>query len=373
MNTSKRICLNMIVKNETPVLARLFNSLRGIISYYIIVDTGSTDGTPAFIKEWMDNADIEGEIYSHVWVNFGHNRNQALEYAYHSNKTDWVLIIDADEELVFTDPNFYQQLISGVSYSLEKHYSELLYSLPNLVDISQTRWQWQGVVHEYLDFVEGSEARDVMPSAWIICHQGEGVRSLGISDQQKFLSDARLLEVELKKHPKDTRSCFYLAQSYRDAGLLDKAYKTYIKRSNMSGWVEENFVALYQAGVLAICLNRPYPEVLELLLTAYERRPSRGAEPLYQLARYCRLNEWYAQAYMFSKTGSQISYPLDTLFVEKDIYDWSILDELAIAAYWTERHIESKTLCERLLAMALSLEDRQRIQANLDFALQKLA
>lgn len=373
MNTSNRICLNMIVKNETPVLARLFESLKDIISYYIIVDTGSTDGTPAFIKEWMDNVGIEGEVYAHDWVNFGHNRNQALQYAYQSNKTDWVLFIDADEELGFSDPLFYQQLISGVSYSLEKHHNELRYLLPNLIDIRQTRWQWFGVVHEYLEFIDGSDARDVMASVWIIYHEGEGARSRGISDQQKFLGDARLLEAELKKHPKDSRSCFYLAQSYRDGGWLDKAYKTYIKRSNMSGWLEENFVAQYQAGVLAIRLNRPYPEVLELLLNAYEVRPSRGTEPLYQLAMYCRNKNWYTQAYLFAKAGAQIPYPTDTLFVEKVVYEWRILDELAIAAYWTEHYVESKDLCEQLLTMPHTQIDADRIEKNLQFALQKLA
>lgn len=50
MKQYNRICLNMIVKNETPVLGRLFASVKDIISYYVIVDTGSTDGTPDFIK-----------------------------------------------------------------------------------------------------------------------------------------------------------------------------------------------------------------------------------------------------------------------------------------------------------------------------------
>ena len=119
-------------------------------------------------------------------------------------------------------------------------------------------------------------------------------------------------------------------------------------------------------------LNKPYPEIADLFLKAYEMRPTRGAEPLYQLAVYCRNKNWYAQGYMFSKTGSHIPYPTDLLFVEKDIYEWRILDELAIAAYWTERYQESKELCERLLAMALSTVDAERIEKNLQFAIQKL-
>ena len=129
MNHSKRICLNMIVKNETPVLDRLFASVKDIISYYVIVDTGSTDGTPQFIKEWMAKAGIPGEVHCHQWVSFGHNRNQALDYAYQADQADWILLIDADEELIYSDPLFYNKLELGVSYSLEKHLNELHLSL----------------------------------------------------------------------------------------------------------------------------------------------------------------------------------------------------------------------------------------------------
>lgn len=373
MTTTHRICLNMIVKNETPVLGRFFASVKDLISYYVIVDTGSTDGTPQFIKEWMDKAGIPGEVHHEPWVNFGHNRNQALDYAYQSKQADWLLLIDADEELACSDPLFYKKLKSGVSYSLEKHLNELHYRLLNLINIRGTRWRWQGVVHEYLAFVEGSDIREELCDAWINCYMDEGARSKGITAQQKYLADAGLLEAELKKHPNDTRSRFYLAQSYNDAGENQQAYKNYLLRASMQGWPEENFVAQYRAGKVAIALNKAYPEIADLFLKAYEMRPARGAEPLYQLAVYCRNKNWYAQAYLFAKAGSQITYPTDTLFVEKDIYDWRILDELAIAAYWTGHYQESKALCETLLALPVSQADAERIEKNLDFALQKLS
>jgi hypothetical protein len=227
--------------------------------------------------------------------------------------------------------------------------------------------------HEYLSYIDGSTARDVMPEAWIIYHEGEGVRSRGVTARQKYLSDARLLETELTQHPTDTRSRFYLAQSYCDAGQLKEAYKNYLLRASMQGWPEENFVAQYRAGKIALLLNKPYSEIADLFLKAYEIRPTRGAEPLYQLAVYCRSKNWYTQGYMFAKTGSLISYPTDLLFVEKDIYEWRMLDELAIGAYWTGHYQDSKVLCEKLLAMALSIEDAERIEKNLQFAIQKLS
>ena len=41
----------MIVKNETKNLEKLFKSIHEVVDYYVIHDTGSTDGTPELIKE----------------------------------------------------------------------------------------------------------------------------------------------------------------------------------------------------------------------------------------------------------------------------------------------------------------------------------
>ncbi|MGR9088721.1 MAG: glycosyltransferase [Gammaproteobacteria bacterium] len=363
----------MIVKNETPVLGRLFASVKDVISDYIIVDTGSTDGTPAFIKEWMDRAGIPGEVHVHEWVNFGHNRNQALDYAYRYGKADWALLIDADEELDVRNTEFLGRLELGVSYTLEKHYGQLSYAVTNLIDIRQTRWQWRGVVHEYLHPVEGKAEKRHLPELGIIVREGEGARSRGISAEEKFLKDASLLEFELIKHPDDCRSRFYLAQSYQDAGHLKKAYENYLIRSEMPGWDEEAFVSLYRAGKLSVVLDKPYGESLALLLRAFELRPGRGAEPLHELAVHCRNRGYFSQAYMFAKMGSIIPYPDDILFVEKDIYQWRIHDELAVAAYWSGRYEESRKACEKILRLPLAPMHAERVKKNLEFALKKLS
>lgn len=201
---------------------------------------------------------------------------------------------------------------------------------------------------------------------------GEGARSRGITAEEKFLKDAQLLEAELKKHPDDCRSRFYLAQSYHDAGRFKDAYENYLIRAEMPGWDEENFVAQYRAGKLAVRLDKPFGDILALLLKAFEMRPDRGAEPLHELAVYCRNKGCFWQAYMFAKTGSEIPCPDDILFVEKEIYQWRIYDELAVAAYWTGHYRESREASEKILRLPLNLPDAERIRKNLDFARQKI-
>src|SRR5215471_11928556 len=89
------LCLNMIVKNEAPVIARSLASVRPITDYWVIVDTGSTDGTQDAIRALM--ADLPGELHERPWRDFAHNRTEALELA--RPHGEYVLIIDADDVL----------------------------------------------------------------------------------------------------------------------------------------------------------------------------------------------------------------------------------------------------------------------------------
>lgn len=82
------VCL--IVKNEEKFLARCLKSVRDIAQQLIIVDTGSSDRTVEIANEFS------AEVYAHQWTNdFSAARNAALEHA----TGDWVLVLDADEEL----------------------------------------------------------------------------------------------------------------------------------------------------------------------------------------------------------------------------------------------------------------------------------
>ena len=78
------MCLNMIVKNESHVIRETFDNLLKYIpfDYWVISDTGSTDGTQDIIKNYFKEKNIAGELVFHEWKDFGHNRTMALEAAY---------------------------------------------------------------------------------------------------------------------------------------------------------------------------------------------------------------------------------------------------------------------------------------------------
>ena len=114
--------------------------------------------------------------------------------------------------------------------------------------------------------------------------------------------------------------------------------------------------------------------VIMAYLRAHEYRPTR-AESLCDLARYCRVRKLWSLAYVFAKEAAAIPHPDadERIFVDESVYAWRAMDEWAVAASWTGRHLESKGVCERMLAsVTLPASERRRVQENLDIQIAAL-
>ncbi len=85
-----RLSVCLIVKNEERFLAQCLKSVRGLGAQIIVVDTGSTDRTVEIAR------DFGADIHAFAWCDdFAAARNAALEHA----TGEWILMLDADEEL----------------------------------------------------------------------------------------------------------------------------------------------------------------------------------------------------------------------------------------------------------------------------------
>jgi tetratricopeptide (TPR) repeat protein len=329
------ICLCMVVRNEAAVIERCLGSVRDLIGHWVICDTGSTDGTQELIRHALES--IPGELHDTEWVDFGHNRSELMARAY--GKGDYLLLIDADMTLSYSKHSL--STLTADSYLL-RHEESPEYWIKRLVR-GDVRWRYVGATHEYIT-AEGDERTEKL-DAIAIQHHADGS-----SRPEKFERDVALLSGELERDPDDSRAAFYLAQTYRDMGRLDESIDLYRRRAQMGGWAEEVFYSLYQAGVLSERAG-DHPAAVTALLEAWETRPTR-AEPLYELAWMFRARGHNHSAHLVARRGIAIPLPDDTLFVHRWVYEWGLLFEYSIAAYWVGQSRAALDACDRLLAMA---------------------
>ncbi len=348
----KSICLNMIVKDEESVIERCLTSIKPLIDYWVIVDTGSSDKTPEIIQKCLE--DIPGELHQQEWVNFEKNRNSALSLA--AGKTDYILFIDADEQWIVTDPLDKESLNLDFYYVLCK-YATMTYYRVLLVQ-SELDWKWQGVLHEYLHSPQAYKS-GILKGVWNQI-RSEGHRS---KDPNKYAKDAALLEQALRKDPFNSRYRFYLAQSYKDAGLYERAIENYYKRLPLGGFGEEIFWSLYQIGLLQEILGKDPSIFIQSYQTARSHSPYR-IEPCYRLVHYYRRQGNYKTAYELADSYLPSSNP-SIFFVEHWMHEYGLDIEKAFCALQLGLYQKAKDIYLHLLTKDLPIGERESILKNL--------
>lgn len=355
----------MIVKDEADVIRRALQRLKPLVDHWVIVDTGSTDATKELIEEAMDG--LPGELHDRPWVDFGHNRSEAVALA--RDKADYLLFFDADDILEVPADFRWPPLVADAYYGMfgngERHYDRLV-----LVS-NRLPWRFEGVLHEY-PTPDQPYTEDRLPDLKIVSRR-EGARSK-LDPREKYGRDARVLAAALEREPDNARHAFYYAKSLQDAGQPEAALAAYERRAGMVGWVEETWYALLQIAQLKAALGRPPSEVITAFLAAHESRPVR-AEALGMLARYLRLHgERWPLARLFATGAASIPMTTDRLFVDRGWYQWRSLDELAVAAFWCGEYDEARSANLTLLARdELPSEHRGRIRDNLAHCERRLS
>lgn len=243
MNRTPTVCLNMIVKDESHIieetLKKLVNKIK--FDYWVISDTGSTDNTKEIITNFFKNMNINGEMYDDEWVDFSHNRSKALEYAY--NKTDYILIFDADDEICgdfklpenFIDDGYYLKFGDEHGY----HYKRML-----LVN-NRKKWIYKSVVHEFICNCDPIDDTPLIEGNYYVVSGRMGFRN---QQPDKYLKDALILEkaheIALKENDDlHLRYAFYCANSYKDSGKNEEAIKWYKITLNQNNWYQEKYIS----------------------------------------------------------------------------------------------------------------------------------
>jgi len=219
------ISVSMIVKNEESCLATALDSIC-TADEIIVVDTGSTDSTVDIARRYTDKVFTGPEF---AWRDdFAFSRNQSLERC----TGDWVLIIDADEELELGGIEKLRSIISQAG----DHKAIMFHTVGRgntSMHLSQRAFRrcpeifWQGAIHNHLN-ISGGYASDIQITyGYSKAHRQDPDRAL------------RILTKELERNPKAVRETYYLAREYwyrRNYIVAAKWYSDYLTRAT---WAPE--------------------------------------------------------------------------------------------------------------------------------------
>lgn len=337
-----KICLVMIVKNESEIITRCLQSISPFISSWSISDTGSTDGTQEIIINFFEKEGIKGHLWEDKWENFGKNRTLAFENAKKVTTDGYYIVMDADSvfsgklevPLEKTNNSFYIPIQNGDIF----HRRQLLFN-------AKLPWIYKGVLHEYPYCADAVGPIGNITEGKIL-DSTTGKRN---DDPEKYVKDAALLLEEVEKAP-TPRDCFYLAQSYRDAGKKHEAARWYQRRTGMDGWDEEIYISFLNLGRL---VENKW-EKLSFFKQAW--RIKNRLEALTEIMRIHRQNNDLKRSWQEGLKGILIERDDESLFTEMPVYDYQFLDELSIAAFC----VGQKDFCRLLFDRMKNIPESQR-------------
>jgi|GEM_PF-933883 len=281
----------MIVKNEADNLPRCLASVRKTADEIVVVDTGSQDNTIAIAQEFG------AKVGHFVWCDdFAAARNYALGLA----TGDWILILDADDEMAPGGEAALRQL-------LEKAPKEEILALSTRIPcangletfVSHPRLfrnhlglHYINGVHEQLVYPDGSSALPQLNTGIVVYHHGylEGEADM----QARWERNLRILQAEIARCPEDPNPHFFLGKEYRmqqdfaaalpcfqQALLLSPNNTQSLTRMKIFAYLGEALIAMgrWQEGRVILQQGlQDYPDNAELLFSLGETWRLAGKE-----------------------------------------------------------------------------------------------
>lgn len=273
----------MMIKNEEKYLNRTLEKLvplmNDIDSELIILDTGSTDNSVDIAKKYTD------KVYFHQWNNnFGDMRNKSISYA----KGKWILILDADEELLN-----YDKLKGFFASDLCEKYNSATIELKSVLSEDEKKYslgcilrlfknyedfKYEGAIHEQPLHKGPIYNRIALFKHYGYLYVDEEIR------QQKNKRNMLILLEEVRKEPNNPYINYQLGKQYitlksnEDAVFfIEKSYDLYSKTKRIPTFVILDLVSLY--------INLDKYNKCEKLCIKYIKQDNKNIDVYYYLAK----------------------------------------------------------------------------------------
>jgi len=231
-NKHPLLSLCIIAKNEETFLRRCLESASDVADQIILIDTGSQDNTKRIA------ADFDAEIYDFTWCDdFSKARNVSISYA----KGDWILWLDADEQLQQKSKSILMKLLKNeekpVIYKVQiQNYIRgekgFKLSTAHRLFNNHKGIQFSGKIHEQVSKSAASLGGEERDSGIILDHYGYALED---ADQnRKNQRNRRLLEQYVKDEPDNAYVHYTLAQHYSLTGESKLAKESYQKALDLN-------------------------------------------------------------------------------------------------------------------------------------------
>ncbi|OPJ58357.1 tetratricopeptide repeat-containing glycosyltransferase family 2 protein [Clostridium oryzae] len=223
------VSLCMIVKNEEEYLPQCLESVKDVVDEIIIIDTGSTDRTIDIAKSYR------AKVYPYKWNNnFSEARNESLKYA----TKDWILILDADDELKGQYKDNFKALVNmeldeKAVYIFEtlNYYGDKADNNCITVNLNPRMFRnnrgihYEGEIHNQLMYKNNQY--DAICNDVKIYHYGYLNKTIKAKDKRN--RNISILNEKIKKEPDEGFNYFNLGNEYMALGDTRKALECYYK------------------------------------------------------------------------------------------------------------------------------------------------
>ena len=382
--TPPSVCLAMIVKDdfgddEAHVIERCLDSTYGLISHLVVVPTSKTKAygeAGDLAKHWAKGNGIPIRMQHIRWVDdFGKARNVAHELAVLSG-CDWILLLDADEELNADPEKIAEVLVKTIAPVLMlPMISAAGRIIPRTTFIRNIPgWNWEGRLHETPmlkgDVPQAELMGDVeRPLAGPhVSTKQDGARS---RDPKKLEKDIDILTAA-HEEMRSPRDLFFLGEAWwikaRTAKVQDEhalraaldAFTHYLNVPYQKGMA---YYAHLTIGRIHVKLGS-YPDALASFFKAYSMCPTR-VEALGEVAQsYAMAGQWpMAKIYALACAHAPKPDPATLEFLEPEWAAWKGL-LLLVQALVNLNQLDIATMYLELLLTRQGLPEDVKAQMS---------
>lgn len=274
--------LVMIVKNSGEILRKVLESIKPYLSYWTILDTGSTDGTQKLILDVM--SDKPGKLFEEPFVNFLETRNRSLDLS--PKKCKYQIILD-DSYVLYGGKELCEFLKNTTNecFSIVVSDEDEVYPSNRIIKTSENLRYLKYKIHE---FIQSSNVKPVPDICYI---KDESCSVHKKRSYSRYHSDLNILLEQHKEYPTDSRILFYLAMTSLVLHKKNDAYKYYKKliKHDFSKSDERYDASLYVAHYEYTELNVPWNKIEKKLFELVKEFPSR-IEAIFLLFMYEYMN-----------------------------------------------------------------------------------